>query len=161
MKQAARRPCDGAYDDGPGDDRVIGRSLAELGFALPNGYVDLLRRHNGLEGSLGDKYIILWKAEELIFNRKYEVDNTHPAFSCLARAAGAKGMGFDTPAAAVPIVRVPFIGMDPRHARVVARDFAGLFATFVECSGNGNVGQSHRSLPNGVEFVRDHSCAIG
>jgi len=48
-------------------------------------------------------------------------------------------MGFDTPAAAVPIVRVPFIGMDPRHARVVARDFAGLFATFVECSGNGNV----------------------
>jgi len=110
-----------------------------LGFALPNGYVDLLRRHNGLEGSLGDKYIILWKAEELIFNRKYEVDNTHPAFSCLARAAGAKGMGFDTPAAAVPIVRVPFIGMDPRHARVVARDFVGLFATFVECSGNGNV----------------------
>ena len=108
------------------------------------------------KGSLGDKYIILWKAEELIFNRKYEVDNTHPAFSCLARAAGAKGMGFDTLAAAVPIVRVPFIGMDPRHARVVARDFAGLFATFVECSG-GNVGQSHRSLPKGVEFVRDHS----
>ena len=38
------------YDDRPADDGVIGRSLAELGFALPNGYVDFLRKHNGLEG---------------------------------------------------------------------------------------------------------------
>src|SRR5215831_7263094 len=108
------------------------------------------------KGSLGDKYIILWKAEELIFNRKYEVDNTHPAFSCLARAAGAKGMGFDTPAAAVPIVRVPFIGMDPRYARVVARDFAGLFATFSGWS-DGKVSKSRRSFPLWLSFVRYRS----
>ncbi|HKD31414.1 MAG TPA: SMI1/KNR4 family protein [Xanthobacteraceae bacterium] len=148
------------YDDRPADDGVIGRSLAELGFALPNGYVDFLRKHNGLEGFIGDKYITLWKAKELIpFNREYEVDKYAPGILLFGSSGGGEGYGFDTQAAEMPIVRVPFIGMDRRHSKVVARGFAGLFATFVECSGNGNVGD--RSLPKGMELFEITPVLLG
>jgi cell wall assembly regulator SMI1 len=123
---------DGQFDT-PADDHVISSAVAELGTALPEDYVRFLRAHNGGEGFLGENYIIFWKAEELSsFNREYEVDKYAPGILLFGSDGGGEGYGFDTQDAAMPIVRVPFIGMDRRYAKVVARNFADLFATLVK-----------------------------
>jgi hypothetical protein len=119
--------------EAPADDAVISNTLAELGIALPEDYVRFLREHNGGEGFLGEEYIIFWKAEELIpSNREYEVEKYAPGILLFGSNGGGEGYGFDTQDAAMPIVRVPFIGMDRRYAKAVASNLAELFATLVK-----------------------------
>ncbi len=123
---------DGQFE-APADDSVISNTLAELGIALPEDYVRFLRTHNGGEGFLGANYIIFWKAEELSsLNREYEVDKYAPGILLFGSDGGGEGYGFDTQDAAMPVVRVPFIGMDRRYATAVASNFSDLFATLVK-----------------------------
>ena len=87
----------------------------------------------GGEGFLGANYIIFWKAEELSsLNREYEVDKYAPGILLFGSDGGGEGYGFDTQYAAMPVVRVPFIGMDRRYATAVASNFSDLFATLVK-----------------------------
>ena len=117
------------YLDTPADAGVIDGLFESLGLALPRDYLDFLCQHNGGEGFIGDNYIIFWKVEELAdFNREYEVEKYAPGIFLFGSDGGGEGYGFDTQSAAMPIVRVPFIGMERRYATPVARDFPDLFA---------------------------------
>lgn len=110
-------------------DDVFDQSLAELGFSLPPDYVEFLRRANGGEGFVGDSYFILWKIEELkTFNLEYEVNEYAPGLLLFGSDGGGEGYGFDTRGDKLPIVRVPFVGMELRYATVVATGFANLFS---------------------------------
>lgn len=113
----------------PADAGVVDGLPASLGAELPKDYADFLKEHNGGEGFIGDNYIIFWKAEELAdFNREYEVEQYAPGILLFASSGGGEGYGFDTQSAAMPIVRVPFIGMAREYAEPVAEDFPELFA---------------------------------
>lgn len=115
--------------DPPADPGVVEGLSSSLGVALPSDYLDFLRQYDGGEGFIGDNYIIIWKAEELAdFNREYEVEKYAPGILLFASDGGGEGYGFDTQSAAMPIVRVPFIGMERRYATPVAKDFPDLFA---------------------------------
>lgn len=114
--------------DLPADPDVVERLSSDLGVALPSDYLEFLREHNGGEGFLGENYIIFWKAEELSdFNREYEVESYAPGIFLFASSGGGEAYGFDTRSAGLPIVRIPFIGMDRRYAEPVATDFPDLF----------------------------------
>ena len=114
--------------DQPANPDVVEQLPSELGVALPSDYLDFLRQHNGGEGFVGDNYIIFWKAEELAdFNREYEVEKYAPGIFLFGSSGGGEGYGFDTQSAAMPIVCVPFIGMERCYAEPVAKDFADLF----------------------------------
>jgi hypothetical protein len=119
---------EGQFDE-PADAGVVDGLSASLGVALPSDYLSFLRQHNGGEGFIGDNYIIFWKAEELAdFNREYEVEKYAPGILLFGSDGGGEGYGFDTQSAAMPIVRVPFIGMERRYATPVAGDLPDLFA---------------------------------
>jgi SMI1 / KNR4 family (SUKH-1) len=123
------RFTDGQFD-APADMQVISNILAQLGIALPEDYVRFLSKHNGGEGFLGEEYFIFWKAEELIpFNREYQVDKYAPGILLFGSSGGGEAYGFDTQDPAMPIVRVPFVGMSRRYAIAVARNFTELLAT--------------------------------
>ncbi|HPT51011.1 MAG TPA: SMI1/KNR4 family protein [Accumulibacter sp.] len=103
---------------------AIRDAVSLLGCSLPPDYVQFLHDHDGGEGFIGDNYLILWKAEELsIFNREYEVEQYAPGLLLFGSDGGGEGYGFDTRDAAMPVVRVPFIGMELRYARAVAGGF--------------------------------------
>lgn len=103
-------------------------AVAVLGRSLPPDYALFLSEHNGGEGFIGDNYVILWKAEELgPFNREYEVDQLAPGLVLFGSNGGGEGYGFDTRSADMPIVRVPFVGMDLQYATPVASSFSRLF----------------------------------
>ncbi|MER8621861.1 SMI1/KNR4 family protein, partial [Mesorhizobium sp. M1409] len=102
--------------DAPADSAVVDGLSSRLGVALPKDYTNFLKEHNGGEGFIGDSYIIFFKAEELVdFNREYEVEKYAPGILLFASNGGGEAYGFDTEDAAMPIVRIPFIGMD-RHS---------------------------------------------
>jgi hypothetical protein len=113
----------------PAEPRLVGELSATLGVAIPSDYVNFLQQHDGGEGFIGDNYIVLWKAEELAdFNREYEVEKYAPGILLFGSNGGGEGYGFDTVSSAMPIVCVPFIGMDRRYAIPVAKDIPDLFA---------------------------------
>ncbi|MBK4994608.1 SMI1/KNR4 family protein [Pseudomonas sp. S37] len=119
--------------NGPADKATVDGLSTNLGVALPKDYVEFLKAHNGGEGFIGDNYIIFWQAEELAdFNREYEVATYAPGILLFASDGGGEGFGFDTEDAAMPIVRIPFIGMDRDYATPIARDLPDLFARLAD-----------------------------
>lgn len=113
----------------PAETATVDGLSACLGVALPASYIDFLKQHNGGEGFIGDNYIIFWEAEQLIdFNREYEVETYAPGILLFASSGGGEGYGFDTDDRAMPIVRIPFIGMDRQSIDVVASDISDFFA---------------------------------
>lgn len=98
--------------------------------------IEFFKAHDGGEGFIGDGYIIFWRVEEVVdFNREYEVGTYAPGIFWFASNGGGEGYGFDTSDVAMPVVRVPFIGMDRQHAILVARDIPDLFAQLAEQDG--------------------------
>ncbi|WP_442582862.1 SMI1/KNR4 family protein [Mesorhizobium sp. ASY16-5R] len=119
---------EGRFEAPPHPD-VIERLSAKLGGTLPGDYLALLRQHNGGEGFIGDNYIVFWKVEELAdFNREYEVEIYAPGIFLFGSNGGGEGYGFDTQSRAMPIVQIPFVGMERQYATPVAKDIADLFA---------------------------------
>lgn len=115
--------------DAPAAAAVVDGLSANLGVTLPKDYTNFLREHNGGEGFIGDSYIILFKAEELVnFNREYEVEKYAPGILLFASNGGGEGYGFDTDDVEMPIVRIPFIFMERQSTERIARDLADLFA---------------------------------
>lgn len=115
--------------DPPASPSAIEELSSVLGVSLPTSYLDFLRQHNGGEGYIGDSYIILWKAEELAaFNREYEVEKYAPGIILFGSSGGGEGYGFDTQSTSMPIVRIPFIGMERRYATLIAEGLPELFS---------------------------------
>lgn len=110
------------------EDAIRG-AVSSLAHSLPADYTLFLRDHDGGEGFVGDNYLILWKAEELdTFNREYEVEQYAPGLLLFGSNGGGEGYGFDTRNEAMPVVRVPFIGMELSYATPIATSFTDLLA---------------------------------
>lgn len=102
-----------------------------LGISLPQDYHDFLLRHDGGEGFVGEYYLILWKASELVpFNKDYEVDLYAPGFVIFASNGGGEGFAFDTRREPFGIVQVPFVGLSHADAVLVAGSFIELLERF-------------------------------
>ena len=107
---------------------VITEIATSVKHSLPNDYLQFLGRHNGGEGFVGEHYLVLWKAEELIeFNRDYQVDEYAPGVFLFGSNGAGEGCGFDMLTSGSPVVVIPFIGMERGAAITIARTFTDLF----------------------------------
>jgi hypothetical protein len=123
---------EGAFN-APAESATVDQLTIALGRSLPKDYIEFLKEHNGGEGFIGKNYIILWKAEDLVtFNQEYEVEQHAPGILLFASNGGGEGYGFDTLDDVMPVVQIPFIGMDRHYARRVARDIRDLFARLAD-----------------------------
>lgn len=102
--------------------------LAELDYlCLPEDFLSVLSDVDGGEGFIGEEYLILWRADELIpFNKEYEVEKYAPGIFLFGSNGGGEGFGFDTRSKPYKVVEVPFIGMDLKYATPVADSFTHL-----------------------------------
>jgi hypothetical protein len=108
---------------------AIDEVTASLKHSLPTDYLQFLGKHNGGEGFVGEHYLILWKAEELIpLNRNYQVGEYAPGIFLFGSNGGGEGFGFDMHSSGSPVVVIPFIGMKRSSAITVASTFADLFS---------------------------------
>jgi hypothetical protein len=108
--------------------RASNEALAHLtGLSLPDDFLSIFSELNGGEGFVGEEYLILWKAEELIpFNREYEADKYAPGIFLFGSNGGGEGFGFDTRSKPYKVVEIPFIGMDLQYAAPIADSFTHL-----------------------------------
>ena len=81
---------------------------------------------NGGEGFVGDdSYLMLWKVEELQqFNRDYEVAKYLDNVLLIGSSGGGDAYGFDVARVPWRVIRVPFVGMEPRLVELVAPTFS-------------------------------------
>lgn len=123
--------------DVPADLKLVDNLPVALGIDLPRDYLNFLRQHDGGEGFIKDHYIIIWKVTELAdFNREYEVEKYAPGIFLFGSNGGGEAYGFDVEDKAMPVVLVPFIGMDRRFAKRVTKSFSDLFAVGLDTSGH-------------------------
>jgi len=103
------------------------RFEGEAGFRLPDEYAAFLHRSNGGEGFIGQNaYVILWRLDELTeMNKAYQVNEYAPGLFIFGSDGGGEAYAFDIRTSAMPIVSVPFVGMDLSLAIVVALTFDG------------------------------------
>ncbi len=107
---------------------AIEAASSDVGLPLPKDYCDFISVHNGGEGFIGDSYLILWAVEELsIFNAEYQVSEYAPGLLLFGSDGGGEAYAFDCRNGLFPIVRVPFIGMDLKYAKPIAKTFSDFF----------------------------------
>jgi len=64
---------------------------------------------NGLEGWVGENYLSLWSVENVT---RYGVYECAPFLLFIGSNGGGEGYAYDTRLRHMPIVNVPFVGMD-------------------------------------------------
>lgn len=90
---------------------------------MPDGYTAFLLRANGGEGFIGERYVRLWRAEELIgMNRGYNVAQAFPDMFFIGTDGGGEAYAFKVSGTEGAVFEVPFIGL-PSDARMIADSF--------------------------------------
>lgn len=99
----------------PGASEVSLHSLIKNSWvALPEWYLNLLRISNGAEGLVGNSYLGLWPAEEIIdINNNYCSREFHPGMLLFGSNMGGVAYAFDGREGKASIVEVPFDSIDP------------------------------------------------
>jgi len=102
----------------PADDSSIQQLETMDSLHLPDDYMTFLQVMNGGEGFIGNAYLILWRAEELIeMNKAYQVADYAPGLFLFGSDGGGEAFAFDVRYDTIPIVSVPFVGMDLKLIR--------------------------------------------
>jgi hypothetical protein len=98
----------------------------KTGLNLRNDYAELLLQTNGGEGFIGQNYLILWPLEKLIeLNEAYQVKEYAPGLFLFGSDGGGEAFSFDYRSDAIPLVSVPFVGMDLNSVRYLAANLQG------------------------------------
>ena len=99
-----------------------------LAKSLPESYVAFLTRANGGEGFIGNRYVQLWRAEELAeMNRAHKTAKFVPDLFFIGSDGGGEAYAFDLSRPDATVFEVPFIGL-PTDARVIASSFDSFVA---------------------------------
>lgn len=96
-----------------------------MSFVFPQEYRDFLTFSNGAVGPIGRKnYIQLWSLEDLsALNEAYAVTEFAPGLFLFGSDGGNEAYGFDRRVPELPVIRVPFIGMDLKSVVRLATTF--------------------------------------
>jgi hypothetical protein len=109
----------------PASPQAITDLNAALTRTLPGDYVAFLEKANGGEGFVGQRYLQLWRAENLIeFNKGYGLCEVSPTFFLIGSDGGGEGYVFDLSFGNSAVFEIPFITVDPKEARRVSDSFA-------------------------------------
>ena len=113
-------------DLNPGaSENLLKKVELQLGVSLPPEYVDFVKYSNGAEGIIGENsYLVLWPMEEIdLLNEAYAVSEFAPGLLLFGSDGGGAGYAFDTRSETMPIVEVPFIGMNLDNTKLCGQTF--------------------------------------
>jgi len=103
-------------------ERIAG--LATLvGVVLPRDYVELLSTCDGIEGEIGENYLVIDSIEVV---EQFGRNEYAPHLLHIGSNGGGEALAYDCRDAAMPIVVVPFLGYRAGDERPVAADLSRL-----------------------------------
>jgi hypothetical protein len=113
----------------PASTQAVTSLRTGLAKPLPESYFDFLARANGGEGFIGDRYVQLWRAEELAeMNHAYKTAEFFPNLFFIGSDGGGEAYAFDLSRTDATVFEVPFVGL-PTDARAIANSFDSFLAT--------------------------------
>ena len=113
----------------PASTQAVTSLRTALAKSLPESYFAFLARANGGEGFIGDRYVQLWKAEELgEMNLIYKTAEFFPGLFFIGSDGGGEAYAFDLSRTDATVFEVPFVGL-PTDARAIANSFDSFLAT--------------------------------
>lgn len=108
----------------PADSSSVERFEAASGIRLSSGYRQFMQQMNGGEGFVGGAYLMLWRIEELSeMNEAYQAAEYAPGLLLFGSDGGGEAFAFDLRSEDMPVVSVPFVGMELALATSIAPDF--------------------------------------
>lgn len=108
----------------PATEDAIQQAEEELGIRFPSQFRDFLLESNGGEGSISASYLALWPVEAIAqLNRDYQIDEYTPGLVAFASDDGGMAYAFDTRAANLPIVEIPFESIHIEEAKACGDTF--------------------------------------
>jgi hypothetical protein len=115
----------------PASEQALASLVAGGPAQLPGVYMAFLRRANGGEGFIGERYVRLWRAEELIeMNGGHNVVKFFPNLFFIGTDGGGEAYAFnisENNPNNPTVFEVPFIGL-PSDARMIAISFDSFVA---------------------------------
>ena len=113
----------------PASTQAVTSLRTGLAKSLPESYFAFLARANGGEGFIGERYVQLWRAEELAeMNRAYKTTEFFPNLFFIGSDGGGEAFAFDLSRTDATVFEVPFVGL-PTDARLIANSFDSFLAT--------------------------------
>jgi hypothetical protein len=113
----------------PASTQALDSLRAALDKGLPKSYLAFLKRSNGGEGFVGDRYIQLWRAEQLVeMNSGYKTAAFFPNLLFIGSNGGGEAYAFDVSRSDATVFAVPFIGL-PTDAKAIAGSFDSFLGT--------------------------------
>jgi hypothetical protein len=92
----------------PASDRSLREIETHFGFALPKDYRAFLCSINGGEGFIGQSYVVLWKAEDVVaFNEDYETSHFSDGVMVIGSNGASEAFAYDNRTGVY--VMVPFL----------------------------------------------------
>jgi hypothetical protein len=123
--------------NGPPPHGVLDAVERHFGCVLPEQYKAFMINRDGGEGFVGNQYLVLWRAGELIdLNRDYESDRYAPGLMLFGSNGGGEAFAFDLRDLKMAIRIVPFIGMSLKDAVFIADDFDSFLTHLTKSNGN-------------------------
>jgi hypothetical protein len=107
---------------------------------LRRDYIDFLSTCNGLEGEIGETYVVLWSTTDLIeLDEACAVSEFGPGLLLVGTDGGDDGFGIDTRNEHAPFVQVPLTGVSWEQAGVISTDFPGFLEYLKVSPSNGRM----------------------
>jgi hypothetical protein len=95
-----------------------------LPISLPPDFISFLKFSNGAVGMIGNNYLEICKAEDIIsLNEDYSVKLYAPGLILFGTDGGGEGYGFDYRGVDPIVVDIPFVGMSWNEARKKGDNF--------------------------------------
>ncbi|MCW1915568.1 SMI1/KNR4 family protein [Luteolibacter sp. GHJ8] len=117
----------------PADCNHLADAETHFGKPLPTQYRRFMAEQDGGEGFVGDQYLILWRAAELVeFHREYEAEKYAPGLVLFGSNGGGEAFAFDTREGSMRIVMVPFVGMSLKDVAPVADSFENFLSNLAD-----------------------------
>jgi len=117
------------HPNAPASTEALASLRTGLAKSLPESYFAFLTRANGGEGFIGDRYVQLWRAEELAeMNHAYKTAEFFPNLFFIGSDGGGEAYAFELSRTDATVFEVPFIG-SPTDARAIASSFDSFLAT--------------------------------
>jgi hypothetical protein len=106
-------------------ENYLNQIMSEIGYRLPDDYLDFMQETNGYNGEVGAKgYVCIWSAEEIVpTNRANNCHEFIPGLVLFASNEGSEYYAFDMRVSPSKVVMIPMIPLELKEAKEVGSSF--------------------------------------
>jgi hypothetical protein len=111
----------------PDSISLLQEHFRKFGKSLPSDLRQILEERDGAEGFVGGHYVVIWGTAEIVeYNKSYGAPEHASGLILFGSNGGGEAFAFDARSSGLPVVKVPFVGMQLKLVEMLAPTFTEL-----------------------------------